>query len=91
MNEVEKLSAWIPVTSAMIADAMPLNAMIEYHLAGSRPLTLRERLTGWRSFTARSGYTIRMRVGWRASVYWLVHPIENWRRHHPSREDDECE
>lgn len=82
---IQKMTSWMPVTTEWLDDASRVQAFIEYHLVGGsvRRLSVRERITGWGHFTARDGYQLTFRVGWRADLYWITHPIENWRRHHP--------
>ena len=83
------LSTWMPVTREALADAPAMSALIEYSLSDPRPLTIRERLTGWRAFTSRDGYTIRMRVGWRLVIDRLKRPVNTWRQHRSDRLDDD--
>jgi hypothetical protein len=91
---VRRMTAWVPVTRETLVDAPMLSAVIEYRMSealdGPQPLTLRERLTGLRHYTARNGYVLALRVGWRHRLYWWTHPIENWRRLHPKYEDDDA-
>jgi hypothetical protein len=86
---VEKMEAWMPFTAEAVEDGPLTRAMIEWLLlTPARPLTLRERLTGWRKFTSSEGYVLTFRVGWRAALYDLTHPIEWWKRAHYAPEPD---
>jgi hypothetical protein len=69
---VEKISVWMPTTAEAMADAPYLLAVFEYHTVGAVPLTLRERVTGYRHFTSSEGLEMRFYVGWRARWNRLV-------------------
>lgn len=70
-------TARVYMSREAIDDAMwlgpQLHAWMEYILAGDDgrlgPLTMAERITGLRSFTASNGVTIKARVGWRAELH----------------------
>ena len=85
---VHELVAYLPATRAMLDDAPWMSAWFEYRLLPKRPLSLRERLTGWQHFTASNGLALHWRVGWRATLYDVTHPVEWWKRRHPQPIDD---
>lgn len=85
---VEKLAAWVPMSKEAFEEGPLVRAEIEWLMAAPRSLTLRERVTGWQSFTSSEGYPLTWRVGWRAALYWLTHPVEWWKRTHYVPEPD---
>jgi hypothetical protein len=68
---LERLTGVSYFTEELLEDAAAFGAQIEYSLLGGAdvPLTLRERVTGWRAFTSSGGYTIVVGVGWRTAVW----------------------
>ena len=69
LRPVRYVSTWVPLTRAMLEDSLSMRWVIEAQLdamLNPRRLTLRERLTGRRSFTSRDGLTGTYPVGWRA-------------------------
>ena len=89
--EFTKISTWMAVSQEAIDDAPYTQAHVDLLFSGERerPLALRERITGWRYFTANNDITITIRVGWRATVYDVLHPLAWYRRTHPRYEENE--
>lgn len=65
---VQSLATWIPVTRGAIADGQFTRAILEYRLTGPAPLTLRERITGYRRWTASNGVKLTIKVSWRGTL-----------------------
>lgn len=69
---VQKMAAVVPLSAEVVEDLPVMVAMTEYFIRYSYqpvpPLTLRERITGRRYWTASNGYTLRLSVGWRLSL-----------------------
>jgi len=71
---VQKVATWIAVTEESLEDAPLIRAGIEYMVADHPPLTVTQRITGWRWFTSSEGVTLGYRVGWRLLVWNKLHP-----------------
>jgi hypothetical protein len=93
---VERVSAWIPVTQEMLDDAegmrRALRNVMEYESSTAKdaPLTMAERLTGWRAFTDSTGYTAEYRVGWRLALHHALADFarEAWPEDYADDNDD---
>lgn len=70
---IQTITTWLAVTDETMADADAMRpwlmAWMEYSALPECPLTPDEQATGWRDFTARSGYVLRVRVGWRQMLF----------------------
>lgn len=97
---IQKLSYWLPMTAEAIDDAPWTRLLFEYAIAGDRPLTSWEALTGWRWFTSSDGLRARFRVGWRlrlanelrvAKCAATGHRLGSWEWDDEDWEARECE
>ena len=74
--------AMLPMTHEVMEDAPYMAATLEMLFAPRPEPTPAQRITGWRSFTASNGITIRERFGWR---------LEKWLAEHPPEPEAECD